>query len=117
MDSIYTLPELWKNWHWEELCVRIGGAEQMNRRFIAAAFARQEPAGEAQLGKNLVTNYFKSGENLLKVVGRLLTINLLSFKGIQRISKWTRIAELGLKIPRSARTVRVRFPPSAPHSS
>ncbi len=67
-----------------------------------------------RLGKKLVTDYFKIGQNPPKTVGQLFATILFSFQRDQRISKWTRITELGLKIPRSARTVRVRFPPSAP---
>jgi len=78
---------------------------------------RREPGGSARLGKKLVTDYFKIGQNPLKTVGQLFATNLFSFQRDQRISKRTRITELGLKIPRSARDCAVRFPPSAPFFS
>ena len=67
-----------------------------------------------KLGKKLVTKHFKIGQNPLKDVGRLLNNISLSFKWIQRISKQTRMAEMGLKIPCPSRDVPVRFRPSAP---
>ena len=79
----------------------------------------EESGGRAWLGKKLskklVTNHFEIGENSLKDVGRLLNIISLSFKWIQRISKQTGMAEMGLKIPCPLRDVPVRFRPSAPY--
>ena len=50
---------------------------------------RGQSCGKARLGKKLVTNCFKIGQNPLKTVERLFATNLFSFQWIQRISKWT----------------------------